>query len=219
MGLTRAYQYSAAKQAQEAAKATKVARKTAEQGLLSAKTLQTLLGRGGAIQNAVMSSLNLGSISKEWDELFAKPAMEAWWKYNAPGIREEYAGIPGGFYSTDRARGVEQAASQYMAQSVQPQLFSALQAARANMPSMIGALTNPLAALSGAGGGITPLQAPKEWTDATQGSMGSLIGGLAGMGLGLLVPGMGGLTTGLGFKAGQGALAGGTLGSMIGGIF
>ena len=170
------------------------------------QTLQTLLG--GPIQDALMRSLDLGTISKEWETTFAQPAMEAWWKYNAPGIRDEFAGIPGAFYSADRGRGVSQAASQYMAQAVQPQLFGALQQARALMPSMIGAVTGPLTAQ--ATGQIQPL---------AKDSKGSLLGGLAGFGLSF-IPGLGGLGSAIGSSLGTTPGIGmGQLGSMIGGLF
>ena len=165
------------------------------------QTLQTLLGEGGAIQNALFNSLNLGSISKEWEQTFAQPAMEAWWKYNAPGIRDEFAGIPGGFYSADRGRGVSMAANQYMAQAVQPQLFGALQQARALMPSMIGAVTGPLTAQTT--GQIQPL---------AKDSKAPLIGGLLGMG-------MAGLTGGLSQMFTPESMMMGQFGSLAGGLF
>lgn len=176
----------------------------ARTGSLSGEALRTMLG-SDPIQNALMNSLDLSSISKEWDKTFAQPAMEAWWKYNAPGIRDEYAGIPGAFFSADRGRGVSQAANQYMAQAVQPQLFSALQAARANMPNMISAVTNPLAQL--AQGAVGTVQ------DTGSGGIGPLLGGMLGMGTaGLLGGGLSQMFTPEAMRMGQ-------FGSMAGGLF
>lgn len=205
MGLERSYESASVEQAQQSVKQAKEATKQAKQQTVAGKTLLTLLGSGSPIQNALMNSLDLSSISKEWETTFAQPAMEAWWKYNAPGIRDEFAGIPGGFFSADRGRGVGQAASQYMSQSVQPQLFSALQAARANMPSMISAVTNPLTSFGRTT--TTPL-APVQ--DTSGPGAGPLVGGLLGMGLAGL--------TGKGALSKQG-LRMGIFGSMAGGLF
>ncbi len=172
---------------------------------LAGTTLQQLLGQGGAVHDALMRSLDLGSVTKEWEQTFAKPAMEAWWKYQAPGVRDEFAGIPGGFYSADRGRGVVSEANRFMSTTVTPTLFSALQGARAQMPGMIGAVTGPLTAQ--AAGQIQPL---------AKDSKAPLLGGLAGMAASF-IPGVG---PALGGAFGMSdALAGGTLGSMIGGLF
>ena len=112
----KSYEYNVLKQQEQT---LKQGEKQAEFSNQANTTLQTLLG-SPMIKDYLAKSLDLGSISKEWEETFAQPAMDAWWKYNAPGIRSEFAGVPGGFYSTDRARGVGGMASQYMSQSVQP---------------------------------------------------------------------------------------------------
>lgn len=62
-------------------------------------------------------------IASKWSRYYAKPATDAWWKYVAPGIEDQYAGIRGGFYSTDRARGVGQAASQFFEGQILPSLY------------------------------------------------------------------------------------------------
>ena len=210
-----------AQQQQEVLKTQKAARKERS---LAHETLMTLLG--GPIQKALMGALDLSGIPKEWEETFAGPAMEAWWKYNAPGIRDEFAGIQGGFYSADRARGVSNVANQYYAQSVQPQLYSAIQQAKMLMPSMIGAVTNPLAGMATTGVPMPAMQMP----NLAESSSGSLLGGLAGLGLNFLAPGLG---TAVGGALGTlgtytdptgkktttgGGTALGLLGSMIGGL-
>ena len=187
----------------------KIQKAAMKQRSLASETLRTLLG-SPLLKKALRTSLDLSRIPREWERTFADPAMDAWWRYNAPGIREEFASIPGAFYSADRARGVAQVANQYFAQSVQPQLFTALQQAKALMPQMIGAFTNPLAAMATTGVPSMPSMPSVQMPNLQKTSMGPLVGGLAGMGISGL-SGAGALTpAGLSF---------GTLGSMIGGLF
>ena len=163
--------------------------------------LMTMLG-SDPLQQALLGSLDMGSVTERWDKTFAQPAMDAWWKYNAPGIRDEFAGIPGGFFSADRARGVTRAANQFMGSSVTPQLFGALEGAANRMPSMISAFTNPYASMAGA-----PIQMPQE-----DDSKGPLLGGLMGMGLA-------GLTGGMSQMFSPESMMMGKFGSMAGGLF
>jgi len=76
---------------------------------------------------------DLASVTERWKSSFAEPAMSAWWEYNAPQIRDEFAGIPGGFYSADRGRGVSREANRYMAQSITPTLYGSLESAISRM--------------------------------------------------------------------------------------
>lgn len=69
-----------------------------------------------------------GQTAKRWQKDFAVPAMETWHRTVAPMIRQEYAGVPGGLYSRERAQGVGRAAGDYFGQHVQPRLFEAQQA-------------------------------------------------------------------------------------------
>lgn len=68
-----------------------------------------------------------GRTAKTWKENFAVPAMETWRQTVQPLMQEQYAGIPGGFYSRDRARGVSNAANDFYGQYVQPTYYNAWQ--------------------------------------------------------------------------------------------
>ena len=159
---------------------------------LAGQTLQTLLGSA-----AVMGSMDFGEVSKRWEQTFAQPAMEAWWKYNAPGIRDEFAGIPGAFYSSDRARGVVGEAQKFFGTSIVPTLFSALEGAAGRVPSMLSAISS--IAYGSPIQEYTERKKEEEIAPWAGGTIGSLIGGAYG--------------------GPAGGMAGGQLGSMIGGMF
>jgi hypothetical protein len=92
------------------------------------------------IRSQLTDELDMSQISERWKTTFAEPAMNAWWEYNAPGIRDEFAGVAGGFYSTDRAMGVSREASRFMGQNITPTLYSSLEASAARRPGIIGML-------------------------------------------------------------------------------
>lgn len=66
--------------------------------------------------------------ARRWERDFAVPAMETWQRTVAPLIKEQYAGVPGGLYSRERASGVGRAATDYYGQYIQPTLFQAQEA-------------------------------------------------------------------------------------------
>ncbi len=79
--------------------------------------------------NAVPAwSWNEGTTQSIWRRTFAEPAMETWKRTVAPLVKEQYAAVPGALYSSGRAKGVSQAASDYYSQYVQPTLWQAHQA-------------------------------------------------------------------------------------------
>ena len=90
---------------------------------------------------------DFSSITKNWEENYANPAMQSWWKNMAPGIRDEFAGIPGGLYSKDRASGVVGEAGKYW-NTLGTSLFTALENARTNASNLKGQMFGTLGGLS-----------------------------------------------------------------------
>jgi len=186
----------------------------------------------------LQKELDLGQVTKRWQETFAEPAMQAWWEYNAPNIREEFAGVPGAFYSADRARGVAREASRYMSTAITPTLYQSLETAAARRPGIIGAmqalgpvqtelgLTDLSRAVTSAGInpylmamlGHSPLQVNAAGLQTGGSGIGSALGGLAGMALGALGGPIGAAAQAMTGMESGGA-AGGLLGSIIGGLF
>jgi hypothetical protein len=181
------------------------------------------------IRNLIRGELDPTTITERWRTGFAEPAMQAWWDYNAPQMRDDFAGVAGGFYSADRARRIGSEASRFMGTAVTPTLFASQEAAAARRPGMIGMLGQmgpastemDLLGLSQAAtqSSMNPylmamLGIQPQRVDASkyqqESRPGALIGGIAGIALGGLT-GVGALSaTGLGM---------GQLGSMIGGLF
>lgn len=181
----------------------------------------------GGLRERLFEQTDFDSISDRWRTSFAEPAMQAWWDFNAPQIRDEFAGIGGGFYSSDRGRRVANQASQFMATSITPTLFGAQENAAARIPGIVGMLQgmgpagveSNLLSLSQQAGqagmnpylsmllGIQPQQVNAAPVGQESGNKaGALIGGIAGIGAQMAFGPM--------------APAGlGQLGSMIGGLF
>jgi hypothetical protein len=63
----------------------------------------------------------------DWEKNYANPVMESWKKTILPTVNQSYAGIPGGFYSSARGRGVTSQANDFYSQYVMPSLFNAQQ--------------------------------------------------------------------------------------------
>lgn len=149
------------------------------------------------VREMILGEMSYEAITKRWDETFAQPAMEAWWKYNAPGVRDEFAGIPGAFFSADKARGVVQQSNMYSGQIAQT-LYGSLEAAAARNPQYMQMYSNLSPARVFAGwldamtGGLKPIQTypdekraarkrmQGEWWGAAAGAVGSLVGGIGG---------------------------------------
>jgi hypothetical protein len=85
------------------------------------------------------SQLDFADTARFWSESFATPAMNAWWSYEAPRVRDVYAGVPGGFYSADRVRGVAKGASDFYG-SLTEQLSKAFETQQATVPATIETL-------------------------------------------------------------------------------
>ena len=85
----------------------------------------------GEVRNLFRDELDPDNVTDRWREQFAEPAMQAWLDYNAPQIRDEFAGVAGGFYSSDRGRRVSSEANRFMGSYVTPQLFASTEAAAA----------------------------------------------------------------------------------------
>lgn len=71
---------------------------------------------------------NERAISKTFEEQFASPMMKSYAKNVIPVLEQQYAGIPGGLFSTSRAKGIKTATDEYYASNIQPQYFNAWQA-------------------------------------------------------------------------------------------
>ncbi len=68
-----------------------------------------------------------GVTAKTWRETYAAPIMESWRATVLPMLEEQY-NIPGGFYSTEKGKGVARAASEFYSGQVAPSLWQAQQA-------------------------------------------------------------------------------------------
>ncbi len=66
--------------------------------------------------------------ARRFRESFATPLIETYRRDVLPLVEEQFAGIPGGFYSRDRARGVTNELNRFVSQTIQPRLFEAFQA-------------------------------------------------------------------------------------------
>lgn len=115
---------------------------TAEVPSLFTSAYNALAGRTGSYYDTIASSLlrdvnaqpafsfDPASITQEWKEQFAIPAMETYRQVVDPIVREGFNVTPGGFYSSAAGRGIGRAATDYYGSYVQPTLFQALQTAR-----------------------------------------------------------------------------------------
>lgn len=93
-----------------------------------------------------------GAATRRFQENFATPLLEAYRRDVLPLVEEQFAGIPGGFVSRDRARGVTSELNRFVRQTIEPRLFETFQAgeqrafesgeaAAARVPGAVGALT------------------------------------------------------------------------------
>lgn len=69
-----------------------------------------------------------GATTRRFQENFATPLIEAYKRDVLPLVEEQFAGIPGGFVSRDRARGVTSELNRFVSQTIQPRLFETFQA-------------------------------------------------------------------------------------------
>ncbi len=92
-----------------------------------------------------------GATSRRFQESFATPLIETYKRDVLPLVEEQFAGIPGGFMSRDRARGVTDELNRFISQAIEPRLFEAYQAdiqrgfqsgeaAAARVPGAVGQL-------------------------------------------------------------------------------
>lgn len=93
-----------------------------------------------------------GDWQREFKKEFAIPVMETWKETIAPWLREEFAAVPGGFYSAARGRGMEEAAGRFYGGYVQPKYweswqgelgrqFASREAAAARRPAAVAQMT------------------------------------------------------------------------------
>jgi hypothetical protein len=172
---------------------------------------------GAMVRDTLLSDLSVDATTRRWREGFAQPAMKAWWQYNAPNVREEFAGIPGGFYSADRARGVTDASSKFFGQQIAPTLFSAQESAQNRGVSTSMNLLNWTDPNARAVMGLPGFQADFSTAgrSADESSPWGAVLGMLGGGVLGQIPGVGGKEGFFGLK--QKEMLG--LGGMIGGMF
>ena len=91
------------------------------------KTVSGLLGDSAeSLLGTLQQSESPQSITNEWQNLYATPAMQMWQNTIAPLIREGY-NLPGSFYSRSTSQGLAKSATEFYNQNVTPTLFSALE--------------------------------------------------------------------------------------------
>ncbi|KKN28255.1 hypothetical protein LCGC14_0856100 [marine sediment metagenome] len=92
-----------------------------------------------------------GASTRRFQENFATPLLETYRRDVLPLVEEQFAGIPGGFVSRDRARGVTNELNRFVRQTIEPRLFETFQAgeerafqsgeaAAARVPGAVGQL-------------------------------------------------------------------------------
>ena len=69
-----------------------------------------------------------GATGRRFQDSFATPLIETYRRDVLPLVEEQFAGIPGGFVSRDRARGVTNELNRFISQTIEPRLFDAYQA-------------------------------------------------------------------------------------------
>ncbi len=69
-----------------------------------------------------------GVTNRRFQENFATPLLETYRRDVLPLVEEQFAGIPGGFQSRDRARGVTNELNRFVRQTIEPRLFETFQA-------------------------------------------------------------------------------------------
>ncbi len=69
-----------------------------------------------------------GRTASRFRESFATPLIETYRRDVLPLVEEQFAGIPGGFQSRDRARGVTRELNRFIDTSITPRLYEAYQA-------------------------------------------------------------------------------------------
>ncbi len=92
-----------------------------------------------------------GASTRRFQENFATPLLETYRRDVLPLVEEQFAGIPGGFVSRDRARGVTSELNRFVRQTIEPRLFETFQlgeerafqsgeASAARVPGAVGQL-------------------------------------------------------------------------------
>ena len=80
------------------------------------------------VQGIPAFAFDEGATANRFKENFANPLIETYIQNVLPLIEEQFAGIPGGFLSRDRARGVTRELNRFVSETIQPRLFDAFQA-------------------------------------------------------------------------------------------
>ena len=80
------------------------------------------------VQGIPAFAFDEGATANRFKENFANPLIETYIQNVLPLVEEQYAGIPGGFLSRDRARGVTRELNRFVSETIQPRLFDAFQA-------------------------------------------------------------------------------------------
>jgi len=69
-----------------------------------------------------------GATKNRFQQNFANPMIETYIQNVLPMVEEQFAGIPGGFQSRDRARGVTRELNRFVGENITPRLYDAYQA-------------------------------------------------------------------------------------------
>jgi len=77
--------------------------------------------------------------ARAFEESFATPMMETWRRTVLPVVESAFSAVPGGFFSTQRARDVEESANRFFSENIMPRYYDAYQAALGRAPLQVSA--------------------------------------------------------------------------------